>query len=148
NVRQRQYNGTGNGITDDHVPIQNAIIDACADGYPVFIPAGTYAIYSSIWLCYPGVNIIGAGRAQTTLSGNFPGFILYYPDNIGGYCCIFVGIESLGVKNTSTDLGAGAIQFSNMNPGSYIRDCVIRGMTGIDAQANMFTAAIIDCGDQ
>jgi hypothetical protein len=91
------------------------------------------------------VKIIGAGRQSTTLTGNFPGFILYYPDDISGYCCIFVGVESLGVINNSADLASGAIQFTNMNPGSYIRDCTIRGMTGIDAQANMFTAEISDC---
>src|SRR5262249_1091076 len=95
--------------------------------------------------CYPGLKIIGAGRQSTTLQGGFPGFILYYPDDIGGYCCIFVGVESIGVVNSSTDPGAGAIQFANMNPGSYIHDCIIRGFTGIDGQGNMFTASISNC---
>src|SRR5262249_28055270 len=111
NVKQPPYNAKGDGSTDDRAAIQSAFNDACNDGAPVFIPPGTYQINSSIWFCYPGLKIIGAGRQSTTLRGNFPGFILYYPDDIGGYCCIFVAIESIGVSNSSTDPGAGAIQF-------------------------------------
>jgi hypothetical protein len=144
NVMQPPYNAHGDGSTDDQIPFQNAVNDACADGAPVFVPAHTYQINSNIFLCN-GLRLIGANRNSTILQGNFPGFILGYTDIEPGWCCIFVGIESITVKNFSTDWAAGGIMFDNMNSGSYIRDCQIEGMTAIDAQTNMFTADISDC---
>jgi Pectate lyase superfamily protein len=143
NVRLAPYNARADG-SDDKAAFQSAVQAACADGNPVYVPGGTYTIRSSIWMC-GGLHIIGASRQGAVLRGNFPGFILYYPDD-DHHCCITVGIESLNVINDSKDWGSGGIMFANINPGSYIRDCNINGQTGIDAQWNMFTAEISDCG--
>jgi Pectate lyase superfamily protein len=143
NVKQPPYNAVGNDVADDTNAIQAAVNNSCRDGSPVFIPGGTYKITSSIGLC-SGVRIIGASRENTKLMGNFPGFILSHIDDDWN-CCISANIESIQVNNQSKDWASGAIRFDNMNAGSSIRDCVIRGMTGIDAQWNMFTASISDC---
>jgi hypothetical protein len=143
NVRQSPYNAVGNNITDDHDAVQAAVNASCADGNPVFIPGGIYKIGATVYLCN-GVRIIGGSRVNAVLQGSFPGFILAHSDDDYS-CCITAGIENLAVKNFSLDWASGAILFDNMNPGSYIRDCSINGMTGIDAQWNLFTAEISRC---
>jgi Pectate lyase superfamily protein len=140
NVRQAPYNAVADNTADDHDAIQAAVNASCGDGNPVFIPGGTYRIGSTIYLCH-GVRIVGGSKLSAVLQAGFPGFVLAHPDDDYS-CCINAGIENLSVKNSSTDWASGAILFANMNPGSYIRDCTITGMTGIDAQWNMFTAEI------
>jgi pectate lyase-like protein len=143
NVRQSPYNAVGDNVADDHDAIQAAVNASCGDGNSVFIPGGTYKIGSTINLCN-GVRITGGSKSGTVLQGNFPGFIFAHSDDDYS-CCITVGIENLYVNNVSNDWASGAILFDNMNPGSYVRDCTIGGMTGIDAQWNMFTAEISRC---
>jgi hypothetical protein len=90
------------------------------------------------------LTIIGGSRESAIIQGNFAGFILDHIDDDYS-CCITVGIENINIRNFSLDWASGGIRFDNMNPGSYIRDCTISAMTGIDAQWNMFTAEISRC---
>ena len=147
NVRQAPYNAHGDKSHDDHDAIQAAITDACSDGVPVYLPPAYYKVGSTLSLfnCpYRDIHIIGAGRDQSVILGNFPGFVIDNPDlNIG--CCKVIGIEGLGVGNSWRDVSGGAVRMANINPGSYIRDCTLSGYTALDIQWNTFTAEVSDC---
>ena len=145
NVKQPPYSAVANNHTNDHDAIQAAINDACNDGRPVYIPAGSYHIGSALSLAgCRGIRIFGDGKDQTYLNGAFDGFVIDSPDTTGG-CCKHIGIEHIAVVNYYRDISAGAIRMANINPGSYIRDCRVGGYTGIDIQWNTFTAEVSDC---
>lgn len=64
NVKNGPYLATGNGIADDAVALNQALVDAKANGYFVFLPPGTYRITSTV-TAREGVRVIGAGTDLT-----------------------------------------------------------------------------------
>lgn len=57
----KDFGAVGDGVADDTVAIQTALIEACdAGGKTVFMPAGTYLISDTIY-CGPNTNIVGEG---------------------------------------------------------------------------------------
>ena len=57
----KDFGAIGDGVADDTVAIQNALIQACAlGGKTVFMPAGIYNITQTIY-CGPNTSIVGEG---------------------------------------------------------------------------------------
>lgn len=77
NVKNAPYNAKGDGVSDDSVPIQQAL-DAAATspGSIVFLPRGTYFHSVALSKNAAGIKLRGAGPAATKLTGegiNFGG---------------------------------------------------------------------------
>jgi hypothetical protein len=98
-VKDAAYGATGNGTTDDTAAVQNAVNAAATAGLPVYFPAGTYKVTSTIVL--PGnLQIIGAGRSRVTIDGS--GLTTAYQPIL----------QAAGTTGTSTTLSANVAEQS------------------------------------
>lgn len=62
----KDYGAVGNNTADDRAAIQAAINAAATSGAAVYLPAGTYRTTAELTNA-SGVDLIGAGRARTTI---------------------------------------------------------------------------------
>ena len=76
----RQYDGevnvkwtgaTGDGITDDHDAILNALAIASDTGFTAYFPEGTYRTTSLGKLNYSGIKLVGDGPDRSVIIGDF-----------------------------------------------------------------------------
>lgn len=66
------FGAVGNGVTDDTTAINNAIAAANLSGAPIFFPAGTYRVTSSLTpITASGVIVKGEGRNRTIIMTSF-----------------------------------------------------------------------------
>jgi hypothetical protein len=145
----KDFGAVGDNSHDDTNNIQAAITAACnsgavangsSAGSVVYLPAGVYKTTASLTMCAgnASIGIVGAGRFNTQINGNYAGYVLDKPDN--GLQNIEL-ISDLYIINSRQNADAGAIRFDAAQ-GGIIRNCYIQGFVGVDMASNSYGAAI------
>jgi hypothetical protein len=117
------YGAIGDGTTDDHTSVSNAVAAAlAAGGGIVYFPAGTYLMTAALSVGSSTISLLGAGSAASVLSfssttGNGITFVG------GSSMRDMTSIRGLSVIAATTSSGYGISVASS--PGLVIEDCYI-----------------------
>ena len=92
-INVRDWGAVGNGRTNDTAAIQAAINHAASKNYggsgdgggTVFFPPGRYLVASPLQISsHSSIRILGSGKYNTAILGNFPGWVLTNQGHIYG----------------------------------------------------------------
>lgn len=144
------YGIVGDAVTNNATNIQNLITkvyNTTLNSAIIYFPPGNYICNSQIDAGNPNSGetrliIVGAGRNCSFINGAVNnGFIFSVADtNLG---CPEV-IADIGIANTSTVIGTGALFLNNCNYGR-IQNCNLKGMICVLLPSNIFQMSIDNC---
>lgn len=120
----RSYGAVGDGVADDSAAVQDTIDAAALAGGSVFLPAGTYALTTSLEYA-DGVLISGAGRGSTLLAFTGSGYAFGNPTPGST-------VSDLAISDLSITYGAassGGIHLQDTQH-STVRAVAVTGDTG------------------
>lgn len=121
NVRSTPYNAKGDGVTDDTVAIQSAIV-ACAEGQIIFFPSGIYMISAPLYL-YRNKTLQGTHTSWWPYDGGNPSTIKSTAGFSGTAMVIIQDMEQAGLSLEQDGIRILNMSLDNNNVGSTI-DCI------------------------
>ena len=132
-INAKEFGATGNGTTDDTLPIQAAITAAEADGSGVSLPPGSYRISSTLNL-NGSCSLVGFGSELTTIvATDLVGAMIEY--NIQTTSDGATGIRGLDltVSYTGSPTASIGISFTGLDTAflqyAEFKDIIFRGLT-------------------
>jgi hypothetical protein len=140
-INVKDFGALGDFSHDDSSAIQAALAVSSANN-TIFFPPGGYKCGTAINIGVgSGGRIIGSGDGATFIFGDLPnGFVFYQNDGDNGPS----EIGHLGISNTSTNVGTGALRISNSS--AHIHNCGFRGMILVLLPFNIYDMIIERCG--
>lgn len=126
-VNVRAFGAEGDGVADDSAAVQ-AAIDAVEDagGGTVFVPAGNYSLIGGI-VIPPGVRVVGAGQASTTLQA-WHTDVRVVQMSSGGICALEnVTIYGKGTNSDTGTFGATLPALTVSCQGGTVRNVTVWG---------------------
>jgi len=120
-------------------------------GATLFIPRGTYLIGSPPLFVerrmgdgQGGLEIVGAGREATILTGNYSGYLVKKSEDVTA-ANDFDVMAHLTIRNESTAAGSGAFRLGLASRQSLFLNCQFVGVIGLICEAEAYGPTFQDC---